>query len=172
MASSLRSCCRVWRIPQRNMQRNMTSSPLHRRHRSLSTALLSAAQITSINSSIQHIKSFQTDTTPLRSRRATPSEHPQTDFNELNMLGAMPTPSTSVDVCMYDGFGLNSGITITGGKGALLVNGEAFSWTPWVAKGSLELANKRGQFELPREAFGLFDLLWPRPGTFSALSYL
>lgn len=65
---------------------------------------------------------------------------------------------------MYDGFGLNNGITITGGDGALLVNGEAFRWKPWEARGSLELVNKKGQFDLPLEAFGLFDLLWPRPG--------
>ncbi|KAF5130468.1 NADH dehydrogenase [ubiquinone] 1 alpha subcomplex assembly factor 3 [Metarhizium anisopliae] len=75
----------------------------------------------------------------------------------------MPAPSTSVDVCMYDGFGLNSGLTITGGNGALLVNGEAFAWRPWEATGSMELVNKKGQFDLPKEAFGIFDLLWPRP---------
>jgi hypothetical protein len=66
---------------------------------------------------------------------------------------------------MYDGFGLNSGLTITGGDGALLVNGEAFAWRPWEAKESMELVNKKGQFELPVEAFGVFDVLWPRPGT-------
>lgn len=67
---------------------------------------------------------------------------------------------------MYDGFGLNSGLTITGGNGALLVNGEAFAWRPWEATGSMELVNKKGQFDLPKEAFGIFDLLWPRPGMF------
>ncbi|KAL3955935.1 hypothetical protein ACCO45_008781 [Purpureocillium lilacinum] len=79
-----------------------------------------------------------------------PKEPPPTDLNELNVLGNTPAPSTSVDVCTYDGFGLNSGVTITGGNGALLVNGEAFEWRPW-------------EFELPKEAFGLFDMLWPRP---------
>ncbi|OAQ66696.1 hypothetical protein VFPPC_14364 [Pochonia chlamydosporia 170] len=79
------------------------------------------------------------------------------------MLGDMPTPSTSVDVCMYDGFGLNSGLTITGGDGALLVNGEAFVWRPWEANESKHLLNSNGQFELPNEALGVFDLLWPRP---------
>ncbi|KAG6019752.1 hypothetical protein E4U19_005234 [Claviceps sp. Clav32 group G5] len=79
------------------------------------------------------------------------------------MLGDVPPPSTSVDVCMHDGFGLNSGITIKDGDGALLVNGEAFSWRPWIAMESLELTNKKGQFDLPLEAFGLFDILWPRP---------
>ncbi|KAG5951616.1 hypothetical protein E4U58_001127 [Claviceps cyperi] len=79
------------------------------------------------------------------------------------MLGDVPPPSTSVDVCMHDGFGLNSGITIKDGDGALLVNGEAFSWRPWKGRESMELTNKKGQFDLPLEAFGLFDILWPRP---------
>lgn len=65
---------------------------------------------------------------------------------------------------MYDGFGLNSGVTITDGNGVLLVDGEVFNWRPWEAKGSMNLINKKGQFELPKEAFALFDLLWPRPG--------
>lgn len=91
-------------------------------------------------------------------------EQPPTDLNELNVLRNAPAPSTSVDVCLFDGFGLNSGITISGGDGALLVNGEAFAWRPWEATSAMELVNGKGQFELPAEAFGLFDLLWPRPG--------
>jgi hypothetical protein len=71
---------------------------------------------------------------------------------------------------MYDGFGLNSGATITDGNGALLVDGEVFNWRPWEAKGSLNLTNKKGQFELPPQAFALFDLIWPRPGEFPSIS--
>lgn len=67
---------------------------------------------------------------------------------------------------MYDGFGLNSGVTVTDGNGVLLVDGEVFNWRPWEAKGSMNLVNEKGQFELPAEAFALFDLLWPRPGRF------
>ena len=93
-----------------------------------------------------------------------PSEPPPTDFNELDVLGNTPAPSTSVDVCLYDGFGLNSGLTIDDGNGALIFGGEAFAWRPWEAKGTLELTNKKGQFELPDEAFNMFDMLWPRPG--------
>lgn len=66
---------------------------------------------------------------------------------------------------MYDGFGLNSGVTISDGNGALLVNGEAFEWRPWLVTEGRKLVNDKGQFELPTEAFGLFDVLWPRPGT-------
>ena len=93
-----------------------------------------------------------------------PAQPPPTDFSELDVLGNTPAPSTSVDVCMYDGFGLNSGITITGGNGVLLIDGEVFKWRPWEAKGSMNLVNKKGQFELPPNAFALFDLLYPRPG--------
>jgi NADH dehydrogenase [ubiquinone] 1 alpha subcomplex assembly factor 3 len=92
-----------------------------------------------------------------------PAQPPPTDFGELDVLGNTPAPSTSVDVCMYDGFGLNSGITITGGNGVLLIDGEVFKWRPWEAKGSMNLVNKKGQFELPPNAFALFDLLYPRP---------
>lgn len=85
-------------------------------------------------------------------------------LNDFNVLGNTPAPATSVDVCMHDGFGLNSGVTITGGSGALLVDGEAFEWKPWTVLGHKRLLNKKGQFELPAEAFGVFDVLWPRPG--------
>lgn len=93
-----------------------------------------------------------------------PSERPPTNFSELDVLGGMPAPSTSVDVCMHDGFGLNSGITISGGDGAMLVNGEAFSWRPWEAVGQKRLLNSKGQFDIPAETLGMLDLLWPRPG--------
>lgn len=103
-----------------------------------------------------------------RSKRrndAPPDHPPPTSFNDLDVLGSVPVPSTSVDVCMHDGFGLNSGITIAGGDGALLVSGEAFAWRPWEVDGRMRLVNERGQFELPRAALGLFEALWPRPGT-------
>lgn len=89
------------------------------------------------------------------------------NFSELDVLGSAPVPSTSVDVCMYDGFGLNSGVTIKDGDGALLVSGEAFSWRPWEIIGEKKLVNGRGQFEIPVGAFGVLDVLWPRPGEFS-----
>lgn len=64
---------------------------------------------------------------------------------------------------MYDGFGLNSGVTISDGNGVMLVDGEVFNWRPWEAKGSMNLANKKGQFDIPAQSFALFDLIWPRP---------
>ncbi|KAM0264944.1 hypothetical protein ACHAQJ_000460 [Trichoderma viride] len=109
-------------------------------------------------------KSFHTIPSLSKRRNDSPPESSTpTSFNDLDVLGSVPVPSTSVDVCMHDGFGLNSGITIAGGDGALLVSGEAFAWRPWEVSGKLKLVNDKGQFELPREAFGLFDVLWPRP---------
>jgi len=62
------------------------------------------------------------------------------------------------------GFHLNGGVRITDGSGVLLVNGEAFKWKPWDAMTEKKLVNKKGQVELPKEAFGLLNLIWPRPG--------
>ncbi|KAG5930581.1 hypothetical protein E4U42_006669 [Claviceps africana] len=160
MASSLRACCRASRVGCEQRASRFLRTPQARP----SFARYSKAHTeTAAGSTGKHVRFLRTCSPRLRSRRDTPSEPPPTDFNEMNMLGGMPAPSTSVDVCMYDGFGLNSGITIADGDGALLVNGEAFRWKPWEARGSLELTNKKGQFDLPLEAFGLFDLLWPRP---------
>lgn len=91
-------------------------------------------------------------------------EKPPTNIADFDVLGGVPAPSTSVDVCMYDGFGLDSGVTIDGGDGALLISGEAFRWRPWEAVGEMRLVNDKGQFELPEEALQVFDTLWPRPG--------
>ncbi|KAI0377860.1 hypothetical protein F5Y04DRAFT_170860 [Hypomontagnella monticulosa] len=88
---------------------------------------------------------------------------PPTDFEALDVLGGAPVPSTSVDVCMSDGFQLNSGVKILDGSGVLLVGGEAFTWRPWLARGEKRLLNKKGQWEVPNETFGLLGLLWPRP---------
>lgn len=118
---------------------------------------------------------FHTSSSLAKSRSRSdgpPDSPPPTSFNELDVLGSVPVPSTSVDVCMHDGFGLNSGITIEGGDGALLVSGEAFAWRPWEVIGEKRLVNDKGQFELPREAFGLFEMLWPRPGMFLLLLLL
>jgi len=96
------------------------------------------------------------------------TEDTQTDFGSLNVLGNSPAPSTSIDACLWDGFHLDSGVKITGGSGVLLVAGEAFNWRPWEAgKGGMRLVNEKGQFDVEDEAWGLFSLVWPKPGWFS-----
>ncbi|KAK4186635.1 hypothetical protein QBC35DRAFT_265539 [Podospora australis] len=91
-----------------------------------------------------------------------PDQPPPTDFSQLDVLANTPIPSTAIDVSHRDGFMLNSGIDISGGKGALLVNGEAFAWTPW-SPDTKRMINQKGQWEVPAEAFGLFEMIWPRP---------
>lgn len=52
----------------------------------------------------------------------------------------------------------------------LLVNGEAFEWAPWLAKGGpgegkegSRLVNEKGQWECGDEGWGLLGLVWPKP---------
>jgi hypothetical protein len=53
----------------------------------------------------------------------------------------------------------------------LLVGGEAFGWRPWDAgswkaeKGrGKRLLNKRGQWEVDDGAWGVLEVVWPKPG--------
>lgn len=87
---------------------------------------------------------------------------PTTDFARMDMLGQTPAPSTAVDICMSEGFKLNSGASIYDGSGVMLVDGEAFAWQPWGP--DMKLINHKGQWEVKEEAFALLGLLWPRPG--------
>ncbi|KAI1180059.1 hypothetical protein F4777DRAFT_530803 [Nemania sp. FL0916] len=91
------------------------------------------------------------------------NEPPPTDFAAMDVLGNTPVPSTTVDICMSEGFQLNSGARIVEGSGVILVGGEAFSWRPWLPRGEHRLLNAKGQWEIPNEALSLFSLLWPRP---------
>ncbi|ESZ97817.1 DUF498 domain protein [Sclerotinia borealis F-4128] len=106
-------------------------------------------------------------------------ETTQTNFETLDVLGNTPSPSTSIDACLSDGFHLNSGVKVGGdgvfvkgkgwmrGSGVLLVGGEAFGWRPWVGEGEGEgekgLVNEKGQFEVGDEAWGVLGCVWPRP---------
>ncbi|KAK3069283.1 hypothetical protein LTR53_012499 [Teratosphaeriaceae sp. CCFEE 6253] len=94
-------------------------------------------------------------------------EDTQTDFGAMDMLSNTPAPTSAVDMCMDDGFALNSGLRVTG-AGVLLVGGEAFKWRPWLREGAKDgtagkILNKKGQFDVDRQAWGLLDLAWPKP---------
>ena len=97
-------------------------------------------------------------------------EETQTDFSSLNVLGDTPPPTTSIDACLTDGFHLDNGLKIGGGSGCLLLAGEAFSWRPWAtgegAGGSdrSRMLNSKGQWAVDNEAWGVLDLVWPKPG--------
>ncbi|KAL4890793.1 hypothetical protein BDV59DRAFT_183681 [Aspergillus ambiguus] len=94
------------------------------------------------------------------------SETTQTDFAALDVLGSVPMPTTSVDATLDTGFHLNNGLKVRDGDGVLLVGGEAFAWRPWKAvTGGMRSAmvNQKGQFEVDPKAWGLLDVVWPRP---------
>lgn len=77
----------------------------------------------------------------------------------------MPAPTTAIDMCMEDGFAMNSGLKIAG-AGVLLAAGEAFAWRPWTndSNGTRKnLRNAKGQFHIPEQAWAILDLLWPKP---------
>ncbi|KAL2350847.1 hypothetical protein BJ546DRAFT_856883 [Cryomyces antarcticus] len=106
-------------------------------------------------------------------RGPTSSEDTQTDFGALNVLGSTPAPTTAIDACTSDGFALDNGLRVSG-CGILLVAGEAFRWKPWSSGrlggspssstgGAGKLVNAKGQWEVDRAAWGILDLVWPKP---------
>lgn len=117
------------------------------------------------NTSNHSVKTSTSDRGP------TSQEDTQTDFGSMNVLGNMPTPATSIDACLSDGFHLDNGLKIGGGSGCLLVAGEAFSWRPWEAfgkgaeEGKRKMFNERGQWDVQKDVWGVLDLVWPKPGT-------
>jgi hypothetical protein len=106
-------------------------------------------------------------------------EDTQTDFASLDVLRNTAPPATGVDACTKNGFALNNQMRISG-SGVLLVGGEAFRWRPWlredrkegtIAEGGVgddamtgRLQNAKGQWEVPDAAWGLLEIVWPKPG--------
>jgi NADH dehydrogenase [ubiquinone] 1 alpha subcomplex assembly factor 3 len=105
------------------------------------------------------------------------AENTQADFAALDVLRNTVTPATSIDACTSEGFALNNNMRISG-CGVLLIGGEAYRWRPWLKKDATmqddaaedyamtgQLLNAKGQWEVPDEAWGLLDMVWPKPGT-------
>ena len=61
---------------------------------------------------------------------------------------------------------------IGGGSGCLLVAGEAFGWRPWEASAGRKgnMVNNKGQWDAGDEAWGVLELVWPKPGTYHSFS--
>ncbi|KAF2090096.1 hypothetical protein K490DRAFT_35639 [Saccharata proteae CBS 121410] len=103
-----------------------------------------------------------------RDRGPTSSETTQTDFGSMDVLGSLPAPTTGIDATTSDGFSLNSGTRVSG-SGVLLLGGEAFRWRPWIREGRKEgtivgrLRNEKGMWECDTGAWGVLDLVWPKP---------
>ena len=136
----------------------------------------------------ENIRSFHRTSQALSARppkshdRGPPSsEDTQTDFAALNVLGNTAPPATGVDACTHDGFVLNNDVRVAG-SGVLLVGGEAFRWRPWaVTNGSAgpaaegkrgddglrgSVKDSKGLWEAQISAWGVLDLVWPKPGKF------
>ena len=116
---------------------------------------------------------------PKSHRRSQSAEETQADFSALDVLRNTAAPATSIDACTHDGFALNNNAKLSG-CGVLLVGGEAYRWRPWLGEhrkeGTIEggakgdddmtgrLLNSKGQWDAPEEAWGLLELVWPKPG--------
>lgn len=104
-----------------------------------------------------------------RDRGPKSNEDTQTDFSALDVLRNTAAPATSIDACTGDGFALNNQMRISG-SGILLVGGEAYRWRPWLQQGTAKdamtgkLLNPKGQWEVPEEAWGVLELVYPKPG--------
>jgi len=103
----------------------------------------------------------------------------------MNVLASAPPPSTAIEATLPYGFVLNGAVRVDN-SGVMLVGGEAFHWRPWIREGRKEgtigdggqgndqaagvnvgtgkLLNVKGQFECGLEAWGVLDLVWPKPG--------
>lgn len=105
-----------------------------------------------------------------RDRGPKSDEDTQTDFGALDVLRNTAAPATSIDATTPDGFALNNQMRVSG-CGLLLVGGEAFRWRPWVEEGNEgvigKLRNGKGQWEVKEGSWGVLDLVWPKPGTFT-----
>ncbi len=161
-ASSRSTTTRLFTTPSHAPRHRPTTTTTTTTTTSVTSATTTQNPTSPLPNPHRSISSSRTTNPPAR-----PTHPPKTDFAELDVLANTPTPSTAVDVCYADGFALNSGVRITGGDGALLVGGEAFSWRPWeaVQQGG-RLVNGRGQWEVGEEGFAVFGGLWPRPGMF------
>ncbi|KZF24463.1 hypothetical protein L228DRAFT_281533 [Xylona heveae TC161] len=150
--SSQGAICRLGAPPQRHSD-NAISKPMQQRRPYHDTTSLA-----------------RTSPKPRSTYRGPQSqEDTQTDFARLDVLAGTNAPATAIDACLDDGFHLSSGLKITGGSGCMLVAGEAFVWRPWEANDGTDgerrgsLINRKGQWHASKSAWGILDLIWPKP---------
>lgn len=99
----------------------------------------------------------------LRSFASDKPRKPLDTFSSLNVLASAPPPASAVETIFDDGFLLSNGQRIRRG-GALLVHAEAFEWRPAVRGSDAERrAVQQGTLELGPEAWGLLDVVHPKP---------
>ncbi|KIY02275.1 uncharacterized protein Z520_02413 [Fonsecaea multimorphosa CBS 102226] len=177
-------------ITRRQKYHHSSQLSLARRVRALSTTTTAAAQNRQAPSSSQPGTPSTAPSRPPINPRAPKThdrgpaskEDTQTDFSKMDILAAagVEEPATSIDACTSDGFHLNNGVHTSGGKGVMLLGGEAFVWTPWMytstaaaaaAAGDSSRGNAtftpflspRGLLTFPPQTLGLLSLLYPKP---------
>lgn len=95
------------------------------------------------------------------------STNPSETFSSLDVLGSVPMPPSAVESTSANGFQLNNGTWVN--DGVMLLNNEVFRWQP-VLKGSPDesKAKKVGVLDLAEEAWGILDVVYPKPGWFTS----
>lgn len=88
-------------------------------------------------------------------------------LSSLDVLGSIPAPPSAVEATYADGFLLSNGVRVH--DGVMLLNNEVFRWQP-ALKGGLEESKAKagGMLELVEEAWGLLDVVYPKPGGFAS----
>ncbi|PVH98809.1 hypothetical protein DM02DRAFT_595347 [Periconia macrospinosa] len=123
---------------------------------------------------------FQNASPPPRNHGRGPQDNNETraDLASFDVLRNTAAPATAIDACTPEGFALDNGMRISG-SGILLVGGEVFRWRPWLQEHRKEgtvgggatgedemtgrLLNKKGQWEVPNSAWGVLELIYPKP---------
>ncbi|KAI9684173.1 MAG: hypothetical protein M1829_003443 [Trizodia sp. TS-e1964] len=102
---------------------------------------------------------------PSTSRGPPSPESTQTDFSALDMLSSSAPSPLSIAACLPAGFAFASGARCP--AACLLLGGEGFEWCPWaVTEGvgkPLPVLDALGRYDPPAAAWGVLDLLWPKP---------
>ncbi|KAL7266657.1 hypothetical protein RUND412_010789 [Rhizina undulata] len=89
--------------------------------------------------------------------------NPSALFSNLDVVGSIPPPASSIEAVYGDGFLFQNGVKVRGGDGVLLVNNEVFRWRPATNGSEMEWKAKTGLLELDEEVWGLLDVVHPKP---------
>ena len=84
-------------------------------------------------------------------------------FAGLDVYNDLPAPASAIEAVYADGFLFTSGAAFRDGSGALMVQNEAFRWAPPPAAVEAR-ARASGVLELGAAAWGLLDVIHPKPG--------
>jgi hypothetical protein len=94
-----------------------------------------------------------------------PVEASPDTFSSLNVYEDIPPPGSAIETVFDDGFQFSNHVSFYDGAGALLVDNEVFKWRPAERGSEIEKkAMRTGILELGPEAWGMLDVVHPKPG--------